>query len=310
VFSLARLATLLPQYSEQLEGLLDDIRSLLSSAGVGRDEVEGAFADVDTGSVLDFVSGVVTGLLGAVTNLLFVLSTILFMTFDARSLPDRLRAVPGASPTLAAALDGFAQKTRSYLLVSTVFGLIVAVIDSIALLLLGIPLPLLWGLLSWITNYIPNIGFILGLVPPALLGLLVDGPRLALLVVLVYCVANVVIQSVLQPKVVGDAVGLSVTVTFLSLVVWTWILGPLGAILAVPLTLLVKAVLLDADPEREWARTLVSSPPSPPKEHRRRRGQSPVEDAVPGPRPDAEGDSDRGELVEAGPAAEDPPHRP
>ncbi|MCW2536735.1 MAG: yhhT 1 [Modestobacter sp.] len=94
-----------------------------------------------------------------------------------------------------------------------------------------------------------------------MLALLVGGARLALLMVLVYCMANFLIQSVIQPAVVGDAAGLSVTVTFLSLAAWTWVPGPLGALLALPLSLLAKAVLLDADPERAWARTLVSSPP-------------------------------------------------
>lgn len=261
VISVARLAALLPRYHDEIDGLLTDVRSLLASVGVGREEVASAFAGIDPGSVLGFVSGLVSGLLGALGTVAFVLATALFMGVDASGLPDRLRAVPGVSPGLSRALAGFTVRTRRYLVVSTVFGLIVAAIDTVALLLLGIPLPLLWGLLAWITNYIPNIGFLVGLAPPTVLALLVDGPRLALLVVLIYCVANLVIQSVIQPAVVGDAVGLSVTVTFLSLVAWTWVLGPLGALLAIPLSLLAKAVLLDADPERAWARTLVSSPP-------------------------------------------------
>ena len=115
--------------------------------------------------------------------------------------------------------------TRSYLIVSTVFGLIVAVIDTAALWVMGIPAPLLWGLLAFITNYIPNIGFIIGLIPVAVLGLLEGGVGLMLGVIAVYCLVNVVIQSVIQPKVVGDAVGLSATLTFLSLVFWAWVLG-------------------------------------------------------------------------------------
>jgi predicted PurR-regulated permease PerM len=184
------------------------------------------------------------------------------MCVDASSLPGRLAEVPGASPALGASLAGFARNTRSYLVVTTVFGFIVAVVDTVALAIMGIPLPLVWGLLAFITNYIPNVGFIIGLVPPALLGLLVSGPKLAIAVIVVYCLANLVIQSVIQPKFIGDSVGLSVTVTFLSLVAWAWVLGPLGAILAVPMSLLVKAVLVDVDEENRWARELVSSPPA------------------------------------------------
>ena len=126
--------------------------------------------------------------------------------------------------------------------------MIVAVIDTIALAFLGIPVPLLWGLLAFITNYIPNIGFVIGLIPPALLGLLEGGLGADDRRDRVYCVINLVIQSVIQPKFVGDAVGLSTTLTFLSLVFWAWVLGPLGALLAIPLTLLAKALLVDVDP--------------------------------------------------------------
>ena len=109
---------------------------------------------------------------------------------------------------------------------------------------------MLWGVLSFITNYIPNVGFIIGLVPPALLGLLTGGVPDMLLVIGVYCLLNLVIQSMIQPYFVGDSVGLGVTTTFLALIFWAWLLGPLGALLAIPLTLLVKALLVDADPTR------------------------------------------------------------
>ena len=140
---------------------------------------------------------------------------------------------------------------------TTVFGFIVAVLDSIALALLGIPLAVTWGLLSFITNYIPNVGFIIGVVPPALLGLLTGGPQLMVIVIVVYCGINFVVQSIIQPRFIGDAVGLSVTVTFVALVFWAWLLGPLGAILAIPLTLLAKALLVDTDPRAEWADALL-----------------------------------------------------
>jgi len=129
--------------------------------------------------------------------------------------------------------------------------------------LLGIPLPILWGLLAFITNYIPNIGFVIGLIPPALLGLLQGGPKLMIAVILVYSVINVILQSVIQPKFVGDAVGLSVTLTFLSLVFWTWVIGPLGAILAIPLSLMAKALLVDIDPSTRWADVLLTSTMKP-----------------------------------------------
>jgi len=136
--------------------------------------------------------------------------------------------------------------------VATVFGLIIAVLDTIVLILFGIPEPVLWGVLAFLTNYIPNIGFVIGLVPPAVLALLGSGPQQMVVIIVIYSVLNLGIQSGIQPKVIGDAVGLSSTLTFMSLVLWAWILGPIGALLAVPASLLVKAVLVDAIPSNQW----------------------------------------------------------
>jgi predicted PurR-regulated permease PerM len=140
-----------------------------------------------------------------------------------------------------------------------VFGLLTAIVDTVALLALGVPLAVLWGLLAFITNYIPYVGFFIGIVPPAVLALLEGGwPRL-LLVVIIYLVVNFVLCSLVQPRYIGDAVGLSLTVVFLSLGFWAWMLVPLGAVLAVPLTLLVKAVLVDAHPRLAWMSTLLGA---------------------------------------------------
>jgi predicted PurR-regulated permease PerM len=146
-------------------------------------------------------------------------------------------------------------------------------LDSIALAIMGIPLAIAWGLLSFITDYIPNIGFIIGVGPPALLGLLTGGPQLMLIGIVVYCAINSVVQSIIQPRFIGDAVGLSVTVTFLALVFWAWLLGPLGAILASPLTLLAKALLVDIDPKAKWADVLLRSSPTEPDRTRLRRSR-------------------------------------
>lgn len=93
------------------------------------------------------------------------------------------------------------------------------------------------------------------------MALLANGPTNALLVVVVYSVLNFVVQSLIQPKFTGDAVGVTPTVTFISLIVWAWVLGPLGALLALPATLLVKAVLVDADPQARWANAFLASKP-------------------------------------------------
>ena len=103
-------------------------------------------------------------------------------------------------------------------------------------------------MLAFVTNFIPNIGFVIGVIPPAIIGLLEGGPTLMIGVIVVYSVINVVIQSVIQPRYVGDAVGLSPTITLLSLIFWAWALGAIGALLAVPFSLFMRAILVEADP--------------------------------------------------------------
>jgi AI-2 transport protein TqsA len=257
VVSVGQLATILPQYADEWQRWVDDVRGALSAAGVGRDQVQQIVGSLDLSSIVSAVGGLLAGAAGAVGALVLVLATVLFMSADATGMPERLAAVPGTW-RLRAALGDFARNTRRYLVVTSVFGFAVAVVDYVGLVLLGVPLALLWGLVSFLTNYVPNIGFFLGLAPPTLLALLDGGPRQAVLVVVIYTVANFVLQSVIQPIVVGDAVGLSVTLTFLSVLVWTVVLGPLGAILAIPLTLLLVAVLVRQDPDRPWARVLLA----------------------------------------------------
>ena len=257
-YSVAKLATLLPTYQDKFAELVDDARGWLADLGVADQQLQTALEKLDLGRFFDLLQSLLSGFVGTLSDLGFVVVVLFFMGLDAMHFPDRLREAARDRPDIVNALSGFARGTTRYLIVSTVFGLAVALIDVGVLYLLAIPLPWLWGLLAFITNYIPNVGFFIGVVPPALLGLLDQGVPTMLWVLAAYCIINFIIQSIIQPKVVGDAVGLSTTLSFLSLVLWTWILGPLGAVLAIPLSLLVKALLIDADPSTRWLGGLIS----------------------------------------------------
>jgi AI-2 transport protein TqsA len=258
VLSIARFATILPAYQEKFDDLVQQARQLLEARGVGAGEVEKAL-NIDANRVFSIVTAILDSTLGVFSGVLFIVALLLFMATDAITYERRLEILQRMRPDIASALTTFSVGIKKYLLVSTVFGLIVAALDAGALWLIGIPLPILWGLLSFITNYIPNIGFILGLIPPALLGLLQGGPGTLLLVIVVYGVLNFVVQTVIQPKFVGETADISVTVTMLALVFWGWVLGPLGALLAIPLTLLTKAVFVDIDPATRWIDALITS---------------------------------------------------
>lgn len=262
--SLARLATLLPTYADDADALIQKLYDGLAGLGVGSEQAHSVLSSVDFGRLVGLLDTLLQELLGVFSNVLLVLALLVFMVFDGMTIGDRLQVVSRARPEIADALHTFATGTRSYLIVTTVFGLIVAIIDGIALWLLGIPLPVLWALLAFITIYIPYIGFIIGLIPPTLIALLQGGPELMWAVIAIYCIANLIIESVIQPKFVGDAVGLSVTVVFVGVVFWGWVLGPLGTLLAVPMSLLVKAVLLDIDPATRWTDALIGAPSAGP----------------------------------------------
>jgi AI-2 transport protein TqsA len=262
VVSIGQLVTVLPQYAGDWQDLLDRLRSKLAGAGIDPGQVRDALNSIEPQSVLSALGHFVAAFAGGIAALVLILATVLFMTAEAAGVTERLAEVPGTW-RLRSALADFARNTRRYVVVTTIFGALVAVVDTVALIAFGVPLALLWGLVSFLTNYVPNIGFFLGLAPPALLALLVGGPRLALLVIAAYVLANFIIQSVVQPVFVGDAVGLSVTLTFLSVIVWTVVLGALGALLAIPLTLFVRAVLVGQDPDRRWAAVLLAGTTSP-----------------------------------------------
>jgi predicted PurR-regulated permease PerM len=283
VLSATRLIDLMPQYQSQFAQLRADVAAALGDLGVDTQNVRDVAALIEPGGVADMVQSVLGGALGVLSNGLFLLAVLLFLGLDAVQFPARLARAATQRPQVVGALRSFAQGTRRYLLVSTVFGVIVAAIDTVMLWALDVPLPLLWGLLSFITNYIPNIGFVIGLIPPALLALLEGGVPQMTTVIVLYCLVNFVIQSVIQPKIVGNAVGLSATMSFLSLVFWTWVLGPLGALLAIPLSLLTKGLLVDIDPSTRWIDPLISAggtddPPQNGHRRARRRATAPPRD--------------------------------
>jgi AI-2 transport protein TqsA len=260
VVSLAQLSALLPRYAGRADEMLRDSLTALHRFGVGDQQIREVLASVDAGKLVGLAGSLLAGVGGLVTNLAFLVALLLFLSTESAWAGQRLGRIALDRPWISAALRRFAIGTRTYLIVTTVFGGLVAALDTTALALLGIQGAVLWGLLAFVTNYVPNVGFVIGVAPPALIALLDGGWRALLVVLVVYGVLNFVVQSLIQPRFVAGSVGLSTLVTVLALVFWTWLLGPLGAVLAVPATLLAKALLVDVDPRAQWADTLLSAP--------------------------------------------------
>ena len=247
VVAISQFAMILPDYASRFTGLFDQVMRSVKRFGVDEDWLLQQARAFDTSKLLNLAQSV----------------TVFFLAFDTSSVAVRARSLRVLKPGIYDAVAHFCGAVRSYWMVSTIFGLIVAVFDVIALWILGVPLAITWGVLSFITNYVPNIGFVLGVIPPALLALVADGPWTALWVVVAYSLLNFVIQSLIQPKFTGDAVGLNTTTSFLSLAFWTMVIGGLGSILAVPLTLFAKCVLIDSDPRSRWLSVFLTAGDEP-----------------------------------------------
>ncbi len=261
VWSLTEMVTALTDYSDQFVSLYHATIEWLAQFGFDQDSLLSQLKSISPSSVLDVVGGLVSNLSSAGSIIAVIAVAIVFMMMDLPSMTDRLDITHRLHPSFTDSIQSFVLGIRRYWVVTTVFGLIVAVFDWVVLAVLAVPLPLVWAVLSFVTNYIPNVGFVIGLVPPALLALFEKGPVTALIVVIGYCVLNFVIQSIIQPKFTGDAVGVTPTVSFLSLLLWAWVFGALGALIALPATLAVKALLVDSDPKLRWVNAFISNDP-------------------------------------------------
>ena len=261
VFAVVRLVDKLPDYASAFQKIFDYLVGVASRLGFGQDQLERLASSVQLSSLAGPAQALVSGISGGLSLILLIVTLVIFLAFDASSMPERLAVIRETQPHIADGLNNFAGRVRKYWIVTTLFGLIVAVLDVIALVIIGVPLYITWGVLAFVTNYIPNIGFILGLIPPALIALLDGGIGSAIAVVAVYTAINVIVQTIIQPRFTGDAVGISATVAFASLIFWAYLLGPLGALLAIPATLFLKSVLLDNSVPASWVNALVSSSP-------------------------------------------------
>lgn len=250
-----------PEYVSTFTGLISDARFLLAEQGVEAAEIDEAIANFDVRNLTGIATSLANAVTGLTTTMVFLLTVMIFLVMDSGGFNHRLAAIHRVKPDVADALVDFGHRVRKYWIVSTVFGLIVAAIDYVALVWLGVPLAMTFALLSFVTNYIPNVGFVLGLIPPAFIALLTGGVSTMVWVIVIYSVANFVIQTILQPKFTGDAVGINASTAFLSLVFWAYVFGALGALLAIPFTLLVKSLLIDRDAKTRWINPFISSNP-------------------------------------------------
>ena len=256
IASLAQFSALLPQYAPQMAEFGARISAMLESVGFGPEQTQAVLNGFTPGRIVGFLGGLLGNVASLVTSLVIILTMLILMAIDGSRVPALLIHLNYHRPALVSALNGFGTGVRRYMVATTVLGIAQGLFNWLVLVILQIPGALLWGLLSFICSFIPNIGYFIAIIPPLFFGYLTGGWPTVVAVIIIYGGINSIIQSIIQPKYVGNAVSLSETLTFFSVLFWAVVLGPVGAVLAVPLTLLFRTILLDSDPTLSWWRPL------------------------------------------------------
>ena len=247
-----------PGYQQQLNDRLTSLKTLLGDRG---DEVIGALIDAfDPAKAMSLAANLLNGIRGALTNAFLIVFTMILLLFDMASLPEKLEAAIPNSKSVLRYVYTVEESLTRYMGIKTVISLATGVLIGLFLAILGVDFPVLWGLLAFLLNFIPNIGSILAAIPPVLLASIQFGPGKALIVAAGFVAVNVVIGNLIEPRLTGQGVGLSTLVVFLSLVFWGWVLGTVGMLLAVPLTMSLK-IALESRPETRWVAVLMGAAP-------------------------------------------------
>jgi predicted PurR-regulated permease PerM len=209
----------------------------------------------DPGAAMKLVAALFNALTNVLANGFLVLMTVIFMLLEASGMPGKLRAILGAPESLSG-FDHFVHNVQHYMAIKTIISLITGVLVTLLLIILGVDYPLLWGVLAFLLNYVPNIGSILAAGPAVLLAAVQLGLLRALLVGCGFLVINVIMGNIIEPRFMGRGLGLSPLVVFLSLLFWGWLLGPVGMLLSVPLTMTAK-IALDSREDTRWVSVLL-----------------------------------------------------
>jgi predicted PurR-regulated permease PerM len=214
---------------------------------------------LNPGKAIQMAQNTLVALQGMIKLVFLILLTVVFILLEASGFPRKLQAAFGAEGDEA--LSGFTQfaaSVKRYLAIKTIFSALTGILIWLWLTILGVDFAMVWGLLAFLLNYIPNIGSILAAVPAVLVALVLTGTGGALLTAAGFLVVNLVLGSIIEPRYMGRGLGLSTLVVFLSLVFWGWVLGPVGMLLSVPLTMVLRIGMASSETTR-WISILLGS---------------------------------------------------
>ena len=244
----------LPFYQERMLELAGGIFDAMRSLGIDLSGVP-VLETFDPAAVFAMAGNTLLGFGSVLSNGFLILLTVIFILAEASSFPKKLRDVL-SDPADLPYFERVADNVNRYFAIKTTVSLGTGVTVGAFLAIVGVDFPILWGLLAFMLNYVPTIGSFIAALPAVLLALVQLGPTHAAVAAAGYVVLNVFIGSVVEPRFMGRGLGLSTLVVFLSLVFWGWMLGPVGMLLSVPLTMTAK-IALEANPGTAWAAHLL-----------------------------------------------------
>ena len=237
--SLNEFIALLPKYNKELTRKLLDLQEIFPFLNL-HISPERMLKRMDSEKVMTFATALMTQLSGAMASIVLLVMTVVFMLFEVRHVPYKLRFALSNPQIHIAGLHRALKGVSHYLALKTLISLWTGVIIWLGLQLMGIQFALMWGVLGFLLNYIPNIGSVISAIPPMIQALLFNGFYEFMLVGALFLVVHMVLGNMVEPRMMGHRLGMSTLVVFLSLLFWGWLLGPVGMLLSVPLTSVCK----------------------------------------------------------------------
>jgi len=237
--SLNEFIALLPKYNKELTRKLLNLQEFFPFLNL-HISPERMLKRMDSEKMVTFATALMTQLSGAMASIVLLVMTVVFMLFEVRHVPYKLRFALSNPQIHIAGLHRALKGVSHYLALKTLISLWTGVIIWLGLQLMGIQFALMWGVLGFLLNYIPNIGSVISAIPPMIQALLFNGFYEFMLVGALFLVVHMVLGNMVEPRMMGHRLGMSTLVVFLSLLFWGWLLGPVGMLLSVPLTSVCK----------------------------------------------------------------------
>lgn len=242
IVSLNQMEARLPTYQALLLQRVNTLEAVLAGLGINAKESLN-FNIASESTLVRTAITAITGVLSNLVEVLFYVFLLFLMLASSRSLAEKVRARLANGHPFAQHFSAYAQQIQKQYRIQALSNFLCATGITITLLLFRIDFALLWGFLAFILAFIPNIGLILATLPAMLLALILYGPITALLIAVIVTAINAAMDNLVTPRFMGSGLNLPILVIFLSFLIWSWVFGLLGALLAVPLALLIRTLL-------------------------------------------------------------------